>query len=83
MPAREVMPGTLKRSPKKAQEIWGKVHDAASEAEVAQQGFRAAVTTRAAVADLATDSALALPRLDTIDLPHARDAAPNDWTLAA
>jgi hypothetical protein len=32
MPAREVMPGTLKRSPKKAQELWGKVHDAAAEA---------------------------------------------------
>jgi hypothetical protein len=29
MPAREVMPGTLKRSPSKAQRTWAKTHDAA------------------------------------------------------
>ena len=31
MPARKDLPGTLRRSPKKAQEIWGKTHDAAVE----------------------------------------------------
>jgi hypothetical protein len=31
MPAREEMPATLKRSPKKAQETWAKTHDAAVE----------------------------------------------------
>ena len=31
MPARDDLPGTLKRSPKKAQETWAKTHDAAVE----------------------------------------------------
>jgi hypothetical protein len=31
MPAREEMPSTLQRSPKKAQETWGKTHDSAVE----------------------------------------------------
>jgi len=31
MPAREEMPSTLKRSPKKAQDTWAKTHDAAVE----------------------------------------------------
>jgi hypothetical protein len=31
MPAREEMPSTLKRSPKKAQETWAKAHDSAVE----------------------------------------------------
>jgi cation transport regulator ChaB len=31
MPAREEMPSTLRRSPKKAQETWAKTHDAAVE----------------------------------------------------
>ena len=31
MPARKDMPGTLRRSPKKAQETWAKTHDAAVE----------------------------------------------------
>lgn len=31
MPAREEMPSTLRRSPKKAQETWAKAHDAAVE----------------------------------------------------
>jgi cation transport regulator ChaB len=31
MPAREEMPSTLKRSPKKAQETWAKTHDSAVE----------------------------------------------------
>jgi cation transport regulator ChaB len=29
MPAKDELPGTLKRSPKKAQETWSKTHDAA------------------------------------------------------
>jgi hypothetical protein len=31
MPARKDMPSTLRRSPKKAQETWGKTHDSAVE----------------------------------------------------
>jgi hypothetical protein len=31
MPAREEMPSTIERSPKKAQETWGKTHDSAVE----------------------------------------------------
>jgi hypothetical protein len=31
MPARQDMPGTLRRSPKKARETWAKTHDAAVE----------------------------------------------------
>ncbi len=31
MPARQELPGTLKRSPKKAQETWSKTHDSAVE----------------------------------------------------
>lgn len=31
MPARDELPGTLQRSPKKAQETWAKTHDAAVE----------------------------------------------------
>jgi hypothetical protein len=31
MPARDEMPGTLKRSPKKAQETWAETHDSAVE----------------------------------------------------
>ncbi|HEY0625304.1 MAG TPA: polysaccharide deacetylase family protein [Allosphingosinicella sp.] len=58
-------------------------HDPPSERILAQNGFRAAVTTRAAIADLAADSPLTLPRLDTIDLPRDAGASPNKWTLAA
>jgi len=31
MPARDELPGTLRRSPKKAQETWVKTHDSAAE----------------------------------------------------
>jgi hypothetical protein len=31
MPGREVLPGTLRRSPRKAQETWAKTHDNAAE----------------------------------------------------
>ena len=31
MPARDELPGTLKRSPKKAQDIWSETHDSAVE----------------------------------------------------
>jgi pyrrolidone-carboxylate peptidase len=31
MPAREELPSTLRRSPKKAQETWSKAHDSAVE----------------------------------------------------
>jgi hypothetical protein len=43
MPGRESLPGTLKRSPKKAQEIWIKTHDAA--VETYGEGERAHRTT--------------------------------------
>jgi hypothetical protein len=38
------------------------------------------LATGVAIADLATDNILTLPRLDTNDLPKRRDAPPNDWT---
>jgi len=37
------------------------------------------VTTRVAVADLAGDDPLLLPRLDTNDLPKSAAAPPNEW----
>jgi len=40
----------------------------------------AAVTTATDIADLARDSALTLPRLDTNDLPKVVDAQPSAWT---
>jgi peptidoglycan/xylan/chitin deacetylase (PgdA/CDA1 family) len=39
------------------------------------------VSTEVAIADTATANPLALPRLDTNDLPKRREAAPNAWTL--
>ena len=47
MPGREALPGTLKRSPKKAQETWIKTHDSA--AETYGDGERAHRTAFAAV----------------------------------
>src|SRR5919206_3034872 len=47
MPAREDMPSTLARSPKKAQETWSKAHDSA--AETYGEGERAHRTAFAAV----------------------------------
>lgn len=45
--------------------------------------FKAAVTTRADLANLQTDSRFELPRLDTNDLPKSGHADMNRWTLAA
>src|SRR5690349_25025729 len=47
MPAREVLPSTLRRSPKKAQETWAKTHDSA--VEQYGEGERAHRTAFAAV----------------------------------
>ena len=47
MPAREEMPSTLKRSPKKAQDTWAKTHDSA--AETYGEGERAHRTAFASV----------------------------------
>lgn len=58
-------------------------HDPASQKLLEDWGFRAAITTRAAIADLRLDNRMALPRLDTIDLPREAAAQPNEWTLAA
>lgn len=46
-------------------------------------GCRLGLTTKVGIADLASDAVMALPRLDTTDLPSQRGAAPNDWTLKA
>ena len=48
MPGREALPGTLKRSPKKAQETWIKTHDSAVET-YGSDGERAHRTAFAAV----------------------------------
>nr|MDT0656583.1 ChaB family protein [Micromonospora sp. DSM 115978] len=47
MPAREVVPSTLRRSPRRAQETWEKTHDAA--VETYGEGERAHRTAFAAV----------------------------------
>jgi len=41
------------------------------------------LATEVAIADLALHNVLALPRLDTNDLPRSRSAPPNDWTKQA
>lgn len=38
------------------------------------------LATEVAIGDLATDNVLALPRIDTNDLPKLREAPPNEWT---
>lgn len=40
-----------------------------------------ALTTKVGIADLNKDHPLALPRLDTNDLPKDANAGPNEWTL--
>jgi peptidoglycan/xylan/chitin deacetylase (PgdA/CDA1 family) len=49
---------------------------------VAARGFKAAVTTRVALADVSPGQRFALPRLDTNDLPKSRDAARDRWMRA-
>jgi peptidoglycan/xylan/chitin deacetylase (PgdA/CDA1 family) len=46
-------------------------------------GCRIGLTTKVGIADLQRDNLLALPRLDTNDLPKSANAAPNEWTLQA
>lgn len=48
-----------------------------------ETGFRAAVTTRVALADLHSKNRYELPRLDTNDLPKSAFAPTGSWTLAA
>ncbi|MBU0608186.1 MAG: polysaccharide deacetylase family protein [Armatimonadetes bacterium] len=50
---------------------------------VRRQGCGLGLGTQVALADLTRDDPLALPRLDTNDLPCDGDAAPNAWTTAA
>lgn len=38
------------------------------------------LATEVAIADLAIDNILTLPRIDTNDLPKRKEASPNDWT---
>jgi peptidoglycan/xylan/chitin deacetylase (PgdA/CDA1 family) len=45
------------------------------------KGCAVGLTTRVAIAELASDGPLTLPRIDTNDLPKSRDAPPNEWTL--
>ena len=47
------------------------------------RGCGAAVTVLADVAECVLENALEIPRLDTNDLPRARDAAPSPWTEKA
>jgi hypothetical protein len=47
------------------------------------KGCALALATHVAIADLASDNVLALPRIDTNDLPKRGDAAPNEWTKHA
>ena len=49
MPGREALPGTLKRSPKKAQETWIKTHDSAAETSTAVTASRRSGTAFSAV----------------------------------
>lgn len=44
------------------------------------KGCKAAFTTEVRIGNISRDDPLALPRLDTNDLPMRGDAAPNDWT---
>jgi peptidoglycan/xylan/chitin deacetylase (PgdA/CDA1 family) len=46
-----------------------------------KSGYRTAFTVRPALTNTISDSAFALPRLDTNDLPKLADAAPNAWTI--
>jgi len=41
------------------------------------------LTTEVEIADLNKNHHLLLPRLDTVDLPMAKDATPNSWTIKA
>ena len=50
---------------------------------LAEMGFKAAVTTRTALAEPAPATRFALPRLDTNDLPKSAGADPCHWTLAS
>jgi len=47
------------------------------------RGCRIGLTTDVAIADLESYNPLALPRLDTNDMPKQGSAAPNEWTLRA
>jgi len=47
-----------------------------------ERGCRVGLSTEVRIADLAHDHALALPRLDTNDLPKRATAAPSEWTRA-
>lgn len=47
---------------------------------LAELGAAAGFTAEVAIADLSVHNRLALPRLDTIDLPMRRDAEPSVWT---
>ena len=45
------------------------------------KGCRIGLATEVAIADLNTDLLLALPRLDTNDLPKTGSAMLNEWTM--
>ncbi len=48
-----------------------------------ENGFKAAFTSVAKIAEVAPATRFTLARLDTNDLPKQADAAPNTWTLLA
>lgn len=56
------------------------VHSDVLRASLRQRGCRLGLTTEVALADLRRHDLLALPRLDTNDLPQQGAAEPNRWT---
>ena len=48
-----------------------------------ERGCVVGLTTNVGIADLEKDNALALPRLDTNDLPKNSNDLPNEWTIKA
>ena len=57
-------------------------HNEALRTLLRQRGCRLGLTTEVAVADLRQHEPLALPRLDTNDLPRESRAKPDRWTRA-
>jgi len=58
-------------------------HDQSLRTYLHRKGCTLGLTTDPGLADLEHDDPLALPRLDTNDLPKAANARPNSWTVQA
>jgi peptidoglycan/xylan/chitin deacetylase (PgdA/CDA1 family) len=57
-------------------------HNATLRAIVREEGCVVGLATHVDLASLGTDDPLALPRIDTNDLPVEAEAQPNEWTQA-